>query len=144
MRISDWSSDVCSSDLAAILRLCNEVGQPVVVQGGMSGWVRATETRSGEIALSLERMSVIEAIDPVNRTATVQAGVVLETLETELARHGLTFPLDLGGRGSCQLGDNASTNAGGMRVIRYGMMREQVLGVEAVLADGREIGRAHV
>src|SRR3546814_3000427 len=103
MRISDWSSDVCSSDL---------VGQPVVVQGGMSGWVRATETRSGEIALSLERMSVIEAIDPVNRTATVQAGVVLETLETELARHGLTFPLDLGGRGSCQLGGNASTNAG--------------------------------
>src|SRR3546814_3582675 len=105
----------------------------------MSGWVRATETRSGEIALSLERMSVIEAIDPVNRTATVQAGVVLETLETELARHGLTFPLDLGGRGSCQLGGNASTNAGGMRVIRYGMMREQVLGVEAVLADGRVI-----
>src|SRR3546814_4818688 len=94
----------------------------------MSGWVRATETRSGEIALSLERMSVIEAIDPVNRTATVQAGVVLETLETELARHGLTFPLDLGGRGSCQLGGNASTNAGGMRVTRYGI----------------QIGRAHV
>src|SRR3546814_15805698 len=84
-------------------------------------------------------MYVIDVIYPVNRTATVQAGIVLETLETELARHGLTFPLDLGGRGSCQLGGNASTNAGGMRVIRYGMMREQVLGVEAVLADGRVI-----
>lgn len=128
-----------SQEVAAILSLCNAAGQPVVVHGGMSGWVRATETRRGEIALSLERMAAIEAIDPVNRTATVQAGVVLETLETELAEHGLTFPLDLGGRGSCQLGGNASTNAGGMRVIRYGMMRDQVLGVEAVLADGRVI-----
>lgn len=128
-----------TDEVAAILRLCSAAGQPVVVHGGMSGWVRATETRRGEIALSLERMAAIETIDPVNRTATVQAGVVLETLETELAGHGLTFPLDLGGRGSCQLGGNASTNAGGMRVIRYGMMREQVLGVEAVLADGRVI-----
>jgi len=128
-----------TDEVAAILRLCSAAGQPVVVHGGMSGWVRATETRRGEIALSLERMAAIETIDPVNRTATVQAGVVLETLETELAGHGLPFPLDLGGRGSCQLGGNASTNAGGMRVIRYGMMREQVLGVEAVLADGRVI-----
>ncbi|HET6526386.1 FAD-binding oxidoreductase [Sphingopyxis sp.] len=128
-----------TDEVAAILRLCSAAGQPVVVHGGMSGWVRATETRRGEIALSLERMAAIETIDPVNRTATVQAGVILETLETELAEHGLTFPLDLGGRGSCQLGGNASTNAGGMRVIRYGMMREQVLGVEAVLADGRVI-----
>src|SRR3546814_18242179 len=84
-------------------------------------------------------MYVIDVIYPVNRTATVQAGVVLETLDTELARHGLPFPLDLGGRGSCQLGGNASTNAGGMRVLRYGMMRGQVIGVEAVLADGRVI-----
>lgn len=128
-----------TSEVAAILKACNDAGQPVVVQGGMSGWVRATQTKPGEIILSMERMAEIEAIDPVNRTATVQAGVVLDTLETALEGHGLTFPLDLGGRGSCQLGGNASTNAGGMRVIRYGMMREQVLGVEAVLADGRII-----
>jgi FAD/FMN-containing dehydrogenase len=128
-----------TDEVAAILRLCNDAGQPIVVHGGMSGWVRATETKAGEIALSMERMSAIETIDPVNRTATVQAGVVLETLQTKLNDYGLTFPLDLGGRGSCQLGGNASTNAGGMRVIRYGMMREQVLGVEAVLADGRII-----
>lgn len=126
-----------TEEVAAVLRLCSAAGQPIVVQGGMSGWVRATETKRGEIALSLERMAAIEAIDPVNRTATVQAGVILDTLENALESHGLTFPLDLGGRGSCQLGGNASTNAGGMRVIRYGMMREQVLGVEAVLADGR-------
>ena len=126
-----------ADEVAAILRLCNAAGQPVVVQGGMSGWVRATQTRPDEIALSLERMNAIEQIDPVNRTATVQAGVVLEAFQAALEPHGLDFPLDLGGRGSCQLGGNASTNAGGMRVIRYGMMREQVLGVEAVLADGR-------
>ncbi|KGB59045.1 FAD-binding oxidoreductase [Sphingopyxis sp. LC363] len=128
-----------TEEVSAVLQLCNAAGQPVVVQGGMSGWVRATQTKAGEIALSLERMAAIEEIDTVNRTATVQAGVILDTLETALAEHGLTFPLDLGGRGSCQLGGNASTNAGGMRVIRYGMMREQVLGVEAVLADGRVI-----
>jgi FAD/FMN-containing dehydrogenase len=128
-----------TADVAAILKACNDAGQPVVVQGGMSGWVRATQTKQGEIILSMERMAEIESIDPVNRTATVQAGVILDTLENALADHGLTFPLDLGGRGSCQLGGNASTNAGGMRVIRYGMMREQVLGVEAVLADGRII-----
>ncbi|MBB4633307.1 FAD-linked oxidase C-terminal domain-containing protein [Sphingosinicella soli] len=128
-----------TEEVAGILKLCNAAGQPVVVQGGMSGWVRATQTKPGDIVISLERMAAIEAIDPVNRTATVQAGVVLDTLENALADHGLTFPLDLGGRGSCQLGGNASTNAGGMRVIRYGMMRDQVLGVEAVLADGRII-----
>jgi FAD/FMN-containing dehydrogenases len=128
-----------TEEVSAVLQLCNAAGQPVVVQGGMSGWVRATQTKAGEIALSLERMADIEEIDTVNRTATVQAGVILDTLETALAEHGLTFPLDLGGRGSCQLGGNASTNAGGMRVIRYGMMREQVLGIETVLADGRVI-----
>jgi FAD/FMN-containing dehydrogenase len=128
-----------TDEVAAILRLCNEAGQAIVVHGGMSGWVRATQTQAGEIALSMERMNAIEEIDPVNRTATVQAGVILETFDDALAEHGLTFPLDLGGRGSCQLGGNASTNAGGMRVIRYGMMREQILGVEAVLADGRVV-----
>jgi FAD/FMN-containing dehydrogenase len=125
------------SQVSAVLRLCNAARQPVVVQGGMSGWVRATESKSGEIALSLERMNAIESVDPVNRTAVVQAGVVLETLQNHLEQFDLSFPLDLGGRGSCQVGGNAATNAGGMRVIRYGMMRDQILGIEAVLADGR-------
>ena len=126
-----------TDEVSQILALCNAAGQSVVVHGGMSGWVRATQTQPGEIALSMERMNAIEEVDPANRTAIVQAGVVLETLQDALERYGLTFPLDLGGRGSCQIGGNASTNAGGMRVIRYGMMREQVLGLEAVLADGR-------
>jgi FAD/FMN-containing dehydrogenase len=123
--------------VSQVLAQCNAARQPVVVQGGMSGWVRATQTRAGEIALSLERMNAIEEVDLANRTATVQAGVVLESFQNHIEELGLDFPLDLGGRGSCQLGGNAATNAGGMRVIRYGMMREQVLGLEAVLADGR-------
>ncbi|MFA5678379.1 MAG: FAD-binding oxidoreductase [Pseudomonas sp.] len=128
-----------TEQVSAILALCNEYGQPVVVQGGMSGWVRATQTRPGDLALSLERMNRIESVDTANRTAVVQAGVVLETLQDQLEPHGLIFALDLGGRGSCQLGGNAATNAGGVRVIRYGMMREQVLGLEVVLADGRVV-----
>ena len=126
-------------EVSRILALCDAHRQPVVVQGGMSGWVRATQTRPGEIAVSMERMNAIVEIDPVNRTATVEAGVILAALDEAAGAHGLTFPLDLGGRGSCHLGGNAATNAGGMRVIRYGMMREQVLGIEAVLADGRVI-----
>lgn len=128
-----------TEQVSQIMAICHAAGQPVVVHGGMSGWVRATQTRPGEIALSLERMNQIEDVDPANRTAIVQAGVILETFQDHLEQFGLMFPLDLGGRGSCQLGGNASTNAGGMRVLRYGMMREQVLGVEAVLADGRVI-----
>jgi FAD/FMN-containing dehydrogenase len=126
-----------TAQVSQVMAACNAAHRPVVVQGGMSGWVRATQTRAGEIALSLERMNAIEQVDSANRTATVEAGVVLETLQDHLEQFGLSFPLDLGGRGSCQLGGNAATNAGGMRVIRYGMMRHQVLGLEAVLADGR-------
>lgn len=126
-----------TQQVSEIIALCNSARQPVVVHGGMSGWVRATQTKPGEIALSLERMSAIESVDTANRTAVVQAGVVLEALQKHLEQFELCFPLDLGGRGSCQIGGNASTNAGGMRVIRYGMMRDQILGVEAVLADGR-------
>lgn len=126
-----------TEEVSRVLRLCHERRQSVVVQGGMSGWVRATQTTPRDLILSMERMNAIEDIDPANRTATVQAGVVLETLQDKVEAHGLIFALDLGGRGSCQVGGNASTNAGGVRVIRYGMMREQVLGVEAVLADGR-------
>ncbi|TAM12640.1 MAG: FAD-binding oxidoreductase [Nevskiaceae bacterium] len=128
-----------TAEVSRVMEICHAASQPVVVQGGMSGWVRATQTRPGDVVLSLERMKAIEEIDTVNRTATVQAGVILQTLQEEAARQGLFFPINLGGRGSCQLGGNASTNAGGERVIRYGMMREQILGLEAVLADGRVI-----
>ena len=88
------------------------------------------------VIVSLERMRSIEDINPRERTATVQAGVVLQALQEAVEPHGLAFPLDLGARGSATLGGNAATNAGGNRVIRYGMMRDMVLGLEVVLADG--------
>lgn len=128
-----------TDEVAQIMQLCNAVDQPVVVQGGMSGWVRATQTIPGDLVLSLENMNAIEEIDLVNRTVTVQAGVILQSLQEKLEEQGFDFALDLGGRGSCQVGGNAATNAGGLRVIRFGMMREQILGLEAVLADGRVV-----
>ena len=125
-----------TEQVAAILGYCNEQRIAVVPQGGMTGLVRGTQTGRGNIVLSLERMNEIEYIDPVSRTVRVQAGAVLQKLQEKVAEHDMDFPLDLGARGSCQVGGNASTNAGGLRVVRYGMMRELVLGLEAVLADG--------
>ena len=127
---------VSTEQVAAILRHCNEYDIAVVPQGGMTGLVRGAQTGRGNVVLSLERMNAIEDIDPVSRTARVQAGVVLQKLQEKVAELDMDFPLDLGARGTCQVGGNASTNAGGLRVVRYGMMRELVLGLEAVLADG--------
>ena len=107
-----------------------------MTQGGLTGLAGGACTTAGDIALSLARMDAIEEIDPLSATMTVQAGAPLETVQQAAARAGLLFPLDLGARGSCTLGGNLATNAGGNRVIRYGMARDQVLGLEAVLADG--------
>lgn len=126
-------------EVSQILAACHAAGQPVTPQGGMTGLVSAAAPDKGEIALSLERMNRILETDPLTGTMTVEAGVPLQVVQEEAARHGLLFPLDLGARGSCTIGGNLSTNAGGNRVIRYGMTRELVLGVEAVLADGTVI-----
>lgn len=128
-----------TNDVSAVLRACNEVGQPVVPVGGMSGLVGAHVTGPDDIALSLERMAAIETLDTQSRTMTVEAGAILQTVQERAADAGLMFPLDLGARASCTIGGNIATNAGGVRVIRYGMMRELVLGLEAVLADGTVI-----
>ncbi len=125
-----------TAEVAAVLRCCHARGVAVVTHGGLSGLVGGADAAPDELILSLERMNAIESIDPVQRTATVQAGVVLQTLQEAVDAQGLSFPLDLGARGSATLGGNAATNAGGNRVIRYGMTRDQVLGLEAVLADG--------
>lgn len=125
-----------TEDVSRALAICNEHGQSVVAHGGLTGLVESAITRPDDVALSLERMSAIEDINPVDRTMTVQSGVVLQTLQEAAEEHGLMFPLDLGGRGSCTIGGNISTNAGGNRVIRFGMTRDMVLGLEAVLADG--------
>jgi FAD/FMN-containing dehydrogenase len=101
--------------------------------------VRGSVAGANEIALSLERMHRIEAIDPVGRTMTVEAGVPLQRIQEEAEQHGLLYPVDFGARGSAHIGGSAATNAGGNGVIRYGMTRDSVLGLEAVLADGTVI-----
>ena len=125
-----------TEEVSAALKLCHEFGQPIVPHGGLTGLVQSTVTTPAEVAISLERMNQIEEVNPTDRTVIVQSGVILQTLQEEVEKHDLMFPLDLGGRGSCTIGGNISTNAGGNRVIRYGMTRDMVLGVEAVLADG--------
>ena len=125
-----------TEEVSRILALCNAAGQSVVAHGGLTGLVEGAVTQSSDIVLSLERMNEIEEVNAVERTMTVQSGVVLEAVQNAADDVGLLYPLDIGGRGSCTVGGNIATNAGGNRVIRYGMTRDMVLGVEAVLADG--------
>lgn len=124
-----------TEEVSAALKLCHAAGEGVVPWGGKTGLVEGGEA-DGHIALSLERMNRIEEIDEAGGTITVQAGCVLQTVCEAAEAKGLIFPLDLGARGSATIGGNISTNAGGNRVIRYGMTRDMVLGLEAVLADG--------
>ncbi|MFV0277002.1 MAG: FAD-binding oxidoreductase, partial [Parahaliea sp.] len=128
-----------TEQVALVLRWCNDHAVSVVTQGGLTGLVHGADAGPEQVILSTERMRDIESIDPQQRCATVQAGVTLQALQEEVKEHGLMFPLDLGARGTATVGGNAATNAGGNRVIRYGMMRDMVLGVEAVLADGTVI-----
>ena len=123
--------------VAAALGICHAAGQPLCVQGGLTGLAGGANPLAGEWVLSLEKLNAIEEIDEVGGTAIVQAGVPLQVLQEKVAERGWFFPVDLGARGSCQVGGNAATNAGGIRVLRYGMMRESVLGLEVALADGR-------
>lgn len=125
-----------TAEVSAMLTLCHGAGQPVIVQGGLTGLVHGADTTPEDVVLSLERLRRIESIDPVQRVAVVQAGVTLQELQEAAEAAGLAFALDLGARGSATLGGTAATNAGGNRVLRFGMMREMVLGLEVVLADG--------
>lgn len=125
-----------TEEVSRLLQLCYRAKVPVTTQGGMTGLVRATMPQNGEIVLSMERMNVIEEVDVSSGVAIVQAGVVLQKLQERVEDDGFMFPLDLGARGSCTIGGNISTNAGGNRVIRYGMTRDLVLGLEVVTPDG--------
>src|SRR5579863_10158571 len=124
-----------TEEVATILRHCHAERQAVVPWGGRTGLVEGAHAE-GAIALSLERMNRIEEIDETGATMTVEAGCVLQAVCDAADAKGLFFPLDLGARGSATIGGNIATNAGGNRVIRYGMMRELILGLEAVLSDG--------
>jgi FAD/FMN-containing dehydrogenase len=124
-----------TEEVATVLRLCNAAGMPVTAWGGKTGLVHGGFS-DGAIALSLERMAAVEEVDAMGGTIIVQAGCILETASDAAEAEGFLLPLDLGARGSATIGGVVSTNAGGNRVIRYGMTRDLVLGLEAVLADG--------
>lgn len=143
----DWSSEpfaaplavvrpADTAELSAVMKLCHAMEQPVVVQGGLTGLCGGGNARADEIAISLELMSGIEEIDEAAMTMTVKAGTPLQTIQEAAAAAGFVFPLDLGARGTCNIGGNISTNAGGNQVLRFGMTRNLVLGLEAVMADG--------
>jgi FAD/FMN-containing dehydrogenase len=125
-----------TEEVSKVLALCNENGQNVVAVGGGTSLTDAHKTNPMDIALSLERMTAIASVNMGSRTIHVEVGAVLQNVQEKAMEEDLMFGLDLGSRASCTIGGTIATNAGGNRVIRYGMMRDLVLGIEAVLADG--------
>jgi FAD/FMN-containing dehydrogenase len=128
-----------TAEAARVVELCAREGVAVVPQGGNTGLVGGSVPTGAqrEIVLALGRMNRIRALDVLNDTVTVEAGCVLATVQRAADEAGRLFPLSLAAEGSCQIGGNLSTNAGGVNVLRYGNAREQVLGLEVVLPDGR-------
>ncbi|MBP7607222.1 MAG: FAD-binding oxidoreductase, partial [Giesbergeria sp.] len=125
-------------EVAAVVRACAAAGAPIVPQGGNTGLsVGSTPDTSGrEVVLSLSRMNAVRALDPDNLTITVEAGCILQNVQTAAAQAGLLFPLSLAAEGSCTIGGNLGTNAGGTQVVRYGNTRDLCLGLEVVTAQG--------
>ncbi|MDA7416775.1 FAD-binding oxidoreductase [Xenophilus arseniciresistens] len=148
--LSDWSGlsvgrprevhrPRSTEEVAALVRRCHEEGLCITVQGGMTGVAGGAVPAQGDVVINLERMNAIEEIDALEGVMQVQAGATLQQVQEAAEAAGWMFAVDLGARGSCQVGGNAATNAGGIRVIRYGTMRDSVLGVEAVLANGQVV-----
>jgi FAD/FMN-containing dehydrogenase len=128
-----------TAQVAAVLRLCAAAGVAVVPQGGNTGLSGGSVPTGAqrEIVLSLTRLNRIRRLDPLDNSITVEAGCVLAAIQEAAEKAGRFFPLSLAAEGSCQIGGNLSTNAGGVNVLRFGNAREQVLGLEVVLPDGR-------
>lgn len=128
-----------TEQVSSIMRMCNEARVGVVPVGGNTGYCGgATPSEDGsQIVLSLSRMRRVRSVDPLNYTMIAEAGCVLAEVQAAAASVDRLFPMSLGSEGSCQLGGNLSTNAGGTAVLRYGMMRDLILGLEVVLPDGR-------
>ncbi|ETV66157.1 hypothetical protein H257_17309 [Aphanomyces astaci] len=125
-----------TQEVSDILKYCNDRRLAVVPQGGNTGLVGGSVPVHDEVILSTGNMNVIESFDDVSGIVVCQAGCILETLDTHVGKSGYMMPLDLGAKGTCQIGGNASTNAGGLRLLRYGSLHGSILGIEAVLADG--------
>ena len=128
-----------AEEVSIALVLASEHGQPIVPQGGMTGLVAGATPGERELAISLERMTGVEEIDTVSGTITALAGTPLQVVQEAAEEAGFMLGIDLGARGSCTIGGIVATNAGGNQVLRYGMTRANVRGLEAVLADGRKV-----
>jgi FAD/FMN-containing dehydrogenase len=126
-----------TEQVATIVKICAETNTPVVPQGGNTGMCGASVPQGNAVVLTLARMNKICEVDTLNNTMTVEAGCVLANIQQAAADADRLFPLSLGAEGSCQIGGNLSTNAGGVNVLRYGNTRDLVLGLEVVLPDGR-------
>ncbi|MDZ7843009.1 MAG: FAD-binding oxidoreductase [Gammaproteobacteria bacterium] len=124
--------------VADVVGIARELGVGIVPQGGNTGLCGGATPDDGgaQIVLSLEKLNAIREVSTVDYSMTVEAGVILQSIHDAASAHDLFFPLDLAAKGSCQIGGNLSTNAGGINVLRYGNARDLVLGVEVVLADG--------
>ena len=125
-----------TQDVSTIMQWCHKHLQEVVVHGGLTNLVGGTQTKPDQLVVSLEKMNAIDPVDTQNRTIAAQAGAVLENVLDAAEQEQLFLPLSFGARGSAQVGGIISTNAGGLRVFRYGMTRNWVLGLEVVLPDG--------
>jgi FAD/FMN-containing dehydrogenase len=128
-----------TEEVARVVKLLAELRIPIVPQGGNTSLCGAAvpDGSGSQVVVNLSRMNRVRAVDPDNNTMTVEAGCILATLQERAEKHGRLFPLSLGAQGSCEIGGNLSTNAGGTGVVRYGNTRELVLGLEVVLPDGR-------
>jgi FAD/FMN-containing dehydrogenase len=124
------------SDVSSVVKLCLDAKVSISPQGGNTGLVGGQTPKSG-IVISLSRMNKIHSVDAINGTITVDAGATLQSVQEAAAQIGCLFPLSLASQGSCQIGGNIASNAGGTAVLRYGNMRDLVLGLEVVLPDGR-------
>jgi FAD/FMN-containing dehydrogenase len=131
----------CTAEVADVVKVCADTGVPIVPQGGNTGLVGASIPHDGEVVLSLRRMDTIETVDPVERTLGAGAGVTLAAAQAAAAAAGLMLGIDLAARDSATLGGVVATNAGGLRVIRHGSARQQLLGAEIVLGDGSVVRR---
>jgi FAD/FMN-containing dehydrogenase len=125
-----------AAQVSAALRICHETGTQIVPQGGNTGLVGGQIPFNGEVLLSTKRLNKVRSIDESGMTMTVEAGVTLAEVQYQTAERHLLFPLSLASEGSCSIGGNIATNAGGTHVLRYGMTRALVLGLEVVLPDG--------
>ena len=125
-----------TAEVSKLLAYCNERTLAVVPQGGNTGLVGGSVPVFDEVVVSMARMDRVQSFDEVSGILVADAGVILEVADNYLAERGHLFPLDLGAKGSCQIGGNVATNAGGLRLLRYGSLHGSVLGLEAVLPDG--------